>query len=104
LVVVDDEHAQPLRVAARIGLLRWHASDLVEPERQPHDELAAVPDAFAACLNHAAVQLDDPAHEREADAEAALARHGLRTDLREQVEDRFEDRKSTRLNSSHVKS
>src|SRR5690606_392060 len=55
-----------------------------------HDELAAVPDAVAARLGHAAMQLDDTSHEREADAEPALAAYGLGADLREQIEDRLE--------------
>ena len=56
-------------------------------ERQAHDELAAVAEARAVGLHAAAVQLDQAAHQAQADPQAALRTILLARHLGEQVED-----------------
>ena len=84
-VVVGDEH--PQRSGDRFGVL-W--GDVADRRRcddgQLEHELAAVADARAARLDRSAVQLDELAHEREADPEAVLAIERP-VDAREEIED-----------------
>src|SRR5690606_28644900 len=69
-VVVDDQDAfRAARRKLRGALLR--GVRLAPCERQTHDELAAFADAVAARLDAAAVQIDEPPHERQPDAEPA---------------------------------
>ena len=55
-------------------------------ERQPHHELAAAAGAGAARRDAAAVHLDQAAHQRQADAQAALRAAVARIGLHEHVE------------------
>src|SRR4051812_36949878 len=78
-VIVDDEHAEPAERA--VGVLRRlldrrGRQQLRTPdaERQNDAELASVTEARALGADGPAVQLDDAAHESEADAEPAEAR------------------------------
>ncbi len=84
--VVDDENAlRGERGLARAGL-PVATFRTVDAERQPHDELAAAAEPFTLRGDGAAVQLDQGAYEREADAEPALRTLIRAVRLREQIE------------------
>src|SRR5256714_2650953 len=55
-------------------------------QRQPHDELAARAGAVASCLDRAAVQLDETAHQREPNAQTALGAVERGVPLHEDIE------------------
>ncbi len=55
-------------------------------QRQPHDEAAAAVGAVAGGVHRAAVHLDQPLDQRQADAQAALRAFARAVGLREQVE------------------
>ena len=88
LVVLDHEDPRPpaggrRSAAARVGLARAR----VGRERQADHELAAAAQALAPRHDLAAVQLDQGAHEGEADPEAALRAHQRAVGLLEEIED-----------------
>ena len=90
MVVVDDQDATWRDAIGPRRRRRRGTSARMLHDRQPHHELAAPPFAGAARLDAAAVHLDQPAHEREPDAEAALRSLPRPVDLREHVEDAVE--------------
>ncbi len=91
LVVFHDEHAA--RAGARfLDLAETCRSvggraHVFRQQGQRDLELAAAPASFAARVHLAAVQLDERAHEREADAKAAARSRQRHIGLREQIED-----------------
>src|SRR3989442_16025507 len=88
-VVVHDQDPPALLGARRRSLL---GRPRLLPGRggQPDDELAALPGPLAECLDGAAVQLDQAAHQREADPEAALRTIRQLVALDEELEHRRE--------------
>ncbi len=78
------------RLARHAGRLRRflpRRGQRLRLERQGHAELAAPAGERAAHLDPSAVQLDEAAHERQADPEAALRAIDRALDLREEFED-----------------
>ena len=91
LVVVGDQDVATHR--RRPGSSRWSrlrrvARDrLAREQRQSHREFAALVEPVAGGADLAAVQFDQRAHQREADAQAAAGVDALARNLREQLED-----------------
>jgi len=71
-VVVDDEHAKAALGASRSRHFGGHRARRRLAERQPQGERAALAHALAHGFERPAVQLGQPACEREPDAEATL--------------------------------
>ena len=72
-IVVDDEHASSARSACRSAGRPARRRRRLDADRwQAHDELRAFAQALAPRLERAAVQLDQLARERQADAQARL--------------------------------
>ena len=87
-VVVDDQHLERALVPpGRTGNGRRKLGRR-GGQRQPHDELAAAAGAGAVGGDAPAVQLDEPARQRQPDAEPALRALQRRRDLREHLEHR----------------
>src|SRR5947207_13189819 len=87
-VVVHDQDAPALMGAARWSSALGWTRLLPGGGRQTDDELAAPPRPLAERVDGAAVQLDQAAHQREADPEAALRAIGQLIPLDEQLEHR----------------
>src|SRR5262249_44424917 len=79
----EDTQCRPARARLRGRSGPLHRRD---DDGQPEDELAAVSQSLAARLDRPAVQLDELAHQREADAEPSLALQRL-VDAGEEIED-----------------
>ena len=86
-MILDDQHALSLGRALR--LLRWRRRAIpgVRQERQSDDELRAKARPVAGDPDGSALHLDEPLHERESEAQAALGAMRLLTGLHEHVED-----------------
>jgi hypothetical protein len=87
LVVVHDEDAQAVGLPRR---RRPPACGRGRPrcrEREPHHEFAALSRAFAVGGDRPAVQVHEPLHHREPDAQAALGSVEAAIALHEDVED-----------------
>src|SRR5688572_19180184 len=86
-VVVDDEHATPAPGRSAFPRSRFFGTRAWLSHGQPHDELAAPPDALAAGFDGTAVQADERTHQRKSDAESLLGAPERRLRLREQGEE-----------------
>ena len=94
-VVVHHQHPQA-RVRAALGpgrrIMGKHGRRIKHQQRQPHCESATATDSVAASADGAAVQLDQPPHQRQADAQAALRAFHVAPDLGEHLEHRRQRR------------
>lgn len=85
VVVFDDQDAAPARRLA--PRRRGRRRDRVLEHGQPDDEAAPSTEAFALRLDAPVVQLREPAHQREPDAEPALRALEPAVALDEEIED-----------------
>ena len=86
-IVVDDEQPAPRRRRARELLFHQATRDAaLERERQANNEFAALAQSAARGGNRAAMHLDQPLHQRKADAQSSFGAVERTVALHEEVE------------------